>query len=156
MTIKIIRVQENRNISVLCLVLIPQLHIASPSSHALSHFPHSLFFLWLTCLSPFHDALFVDSHSGFFFKISEVSLCCASVLKVCLGCQILQTSWGLELYWDGQEELDIVLSTAFMNTLCGLCGNFNFKPEDDWTVGPGCKELEGSVVSIHGCKIAIS
>ncbi|PVD36122.1 hypothetical protein C0Q70_03095 [Pomacea canaliculata] len=60
---------------------------------------------------------------------------------------ILQTSWGLELYWDGQEELDIVLSTAFMNTLCGLCGNFNFKPEDDWTVGPGCKELQGNVTN---------
>lgn len=39
---------------------------------------------------------------------------------------------GLTVLWDGQDSIYIHLTSKNMNTTCGLCGNYNGAPEDDF------------------------
>ncbi len=43
-------------------------------------------------------------------------------------------SFGLRVQYDWNHYLLVSLPTAFMNKVCGLCGNFNGDPNDDFTM----------------------
>lgn len=51
--------------------------------------------------------------------------------------------------WDGVNAVDVILPTQYKDKVCGMCGNYNEKSEDDWTVGPACPNYEGQIVSGH-------
>ncbi|XDV31973.1 hypothetical protein PO909_002888 [Leuciscus waleckii] len=43
-------------------------------------------------------------------------------------------SFGLNVQYDYNHYLVVSMPTAFMNKVCGLCGNFNGDPNDDFTM----------------------
>lgn len=43
-------------------------------------------------------------------------------------------SFGLSVQYDWSHYLMVSLPSAFMNKVCGLCGNFNGDPADDFTM----------------------
>ncbi|XP_034748629.1 alpha-tectorin-like [Etheostoma cragini] len=49
---------------------------------------------------------------------------------------IVETDFGLTVQYDWKEYLVITMSGSFSGKVCGLCGNFNGKKEDD-LVTPG-------------------
>ena len=38
--------------------------------------------------------------------------------------------------WDGTSVAKVELQDSMKNEVCGICGNFNGDPDDDWVVGP--------------------
>ena len=60
--------------------------------------------------------------------------------------QLASTEFGLEVYWDGDARVQVVVPEAFKGRMCGLCGDFNNLAEDDWRVGPACPQDTGTVV----------
>ncbi|KAJ0006358.1 hypothetical protein NQD34_013631 [Periophthalmus magnuspinnatus] len=44
---------------------------------------------------------------------------------------VLETSFGLRVRFDGNHHADVTVPTSYNGLLCGLCGNFNGKPNDD-------------------------
>ena len=38
--------------------------------------------------------------------------------------------------WDGTSMAKVELQDSMKGKVCGICGNFNGNPADDWTVGP--------------------
>lgn len=51
--------------------------------------------------------------------------------------------------WDGDNEVQVVTPDTLKGHMCGLCGNYNQNATDDWTVGPRCPALAGTVVRAH-------
>ena len=52
----------------------------------------------------------------------------------------------------GRRKFDIEVPDTFKNKVCGLCGNYNGKVDDDWIMGSGWKkcpvpDLTGQTVS---------
>ena len=62
--------------------------------------------------------------------------------------QVVTTDFGLEVYWDGGDEVEVVLPKEYHGNTCGLCGNFNGDVEDDWTLGEHC-DKKGQLVSSY-------
>lgn len=44
---------------------------------------------------------------------------------------VMETDFGLTVQYDWQEYLAITVPGSFAGSMCGLCGNFNNKKEDD-------------------------
>ncbi len=52
---------------------------------------------------------------------------------------MLSTGFGLVVSWNGQSTVEIELDKRLaQKSTCGICGNFNGDPDDDWTIGPAC------------------
>nr|XP_011437301.2 uncharacterized protein LOC105335200 isoform X1 [Crassostrea gigas] len=45
---------------------------------------------------------------------------------------------GVQVNWDGFQAVEIQLTKSFQNQTCGLCGDYNQNPDDDWRLGPEC------------------
>ena len=56
------------------------------------------------------------------------------------------TSNHIQINWDGDENVEVNVPPTYQRKLCGLCGNYNNRPGDDWKVGPACAG-EGAIVS---------
>ena len=56
--------------------------------------------------------------------------------------QILKTNFSLEVHWDGDNTVDVLIDETFKNRTCGLCGNFNDDLSDDF------KNPNGTLVSM--------
>merc|ERR1712168_912353 len=50
---------------------------------------------------------------------------------------IMETELGLTVQYDWEQHLVINLPGSFAGKVCGLCGNFNGKAEDDMTTPSG-------------------
>ncbi|XP_015182767.1 PREDICTED: BMP-binding endothelial regulator protein isoform X1 [Polistes dominula] len=50
---------------------------------------------------------------------------------------IVNTPIGIKVLWDGISFLEISASTSYRGRLCGLCGNFNSLPKDDFMTRRG-------------------
>ncbi|XP_023265555.1 IgGFc-binding protein-like [Seriola lalandi dorsalis] len=50
---------------------------------------------------------------------------------------IVETDFGLTVQYDWNEYLAITVPASFAGSVCGLCGNFNGKKEDDATTASG-------------------
>uniref|UniRef100_A0A672MAK9 VWFD domain-containing protein n=1 Tax=Sinocyclocheilus grahami TaxID=75366 RepID=A0A672MAK9_SINGR len=47
---------------------------------------------------------------------------------------VVQTSFGLKVTFDWNSFATVTVPSTYMGAICGLCGNYNGKPEDDLTV----------------------
>ena len=54
---------------------------------------------------------------------------------------------GIRVSWDGLYRVDVTVSTSWRGRLCGLCGNYNNNPSDDFQTPNG---LLASTVSAFG------
>lgn len=50
---------------------------------------------------------------------------------------IMETDFGLKVQYDWNEYLAVTVPGSFADSVCGLCGNFNNKKEDDLTTPSG-------------------
>lgn len=48
------------------------------------------------------------------------------------------TSLGVRVNWDGDHAVEVMLPDSYFGSTCGLCGNYNLQPEDDWKIGDYC------------------
>ncbi|KAK3797045.1 hypothetical protein RRG08_036876 [Elysia crispata] len=55
----------------------------------------------------------------------------------------LKTFSGLEVTWDGADRVSVTVPSEARSKTCGLCGNYDGDPDNDWTVGPACPETAG-------------
>ncbi|KAF4089273.1 hypothetical protein AMELA_G00064400 [Ameiurus melas] len=55
---------------------------------------------------------------------------------------ILTTPFGLEVRWDGNHYAKITVPSTYYDQMCGLCGDYNGNPNNDFTVPNG--SLAGS------------
>ena len=46
---------------------------------------------------------------------------------------VVSTYLGIKILWDGISFLELSAPTSYRGKLCGLCGNFNSIPKDDFT-----------------------
>lgn len=49
------------------------------------------------------------------------------------------TQHGITIKWDGDGYVEVALPKSFMNKVCGLCGNYNSNPDDDFTLPNGLR-----------------
>lgn len=61
--------------------------------------------------------------------------------------QEVYSELGVQVNWDGFQAVEIQLTKSFQNQTCGLCGDYNQNPDDDWRLGPEC-DVTGEIVSI--------
>lgn len=61
--------------------------------------------------------------------------------------QEVYSELGVQVNWDGFQAVEIQLTKSFQNQTCGLCGDYNQNPNDDWRLGPEC-DVTGEIVSI--------
>lgn len=69
-----------------------------------------------------------------------------SVMVLCHW-QEVYSELGVQVNWDGFQAVEIQLTKSFQNQTCGLCGDYNQNPDDDWRLGPEC-DVTGEIVSI--------
>ena len=50
---------------------------------------------------------------------------------------LLTIGQPLEISWDGARHVDVVVSKGWQGKLCGLCGNYNNDPHDDFMLPNG-------------------
>ncbi|KAI1901486.1 hypothetical protein AGOR_G00034930 [Albula goreensis] len=71
---------------------------------------------------------------------------------------VIKTNFGLKVYFDWNSVVIVNVPNTYEGAMCGLCGNYNNKPQDDMKmkdgkVAPTVKELGESwrVAKIPGC-----
>ncbi|XP_078600776.1 uncharacterized protein LOC144875877 isoform X3 [Branchiostoma floridae x Branchiostoma japonicum] len=47
---------------------------------------------------------------------------------------IIQTNYGINIYWSKTYEARIVVHESLQNMLCGMCGTYNHQSQDDFTL----------------------
>ncbi|XP_043270106.1 BMP-binding endothelial regulator protein isoform X1 [Venturia canescens] len=50
---------------------------------------------------------------------------------------LVSTHIGVKVLWDGISFIEVSVPTTYRGKLCGLCGNFNLLPKDDFTTRRG-------------------
>ncbi|XP_065216311.1 BMP-binding endothelial regulator protein isoform X2 [Planococcus citri] len=50
---------------------------------------------------------------------------------------LVETHLGVKVIWDGNSFLEVSVPASYKNKLCGLCGNYNSSPRDDFTTRDG-------------------
>jgi len=50
---------------------------------------------------------------------------------------VILTELGVRVSWDGLYRVEVTVSTSWRGRLCGLCGNYNGDPDDDFTTPGG-------------------
>ena len=71
---------------------------------------------------------------------------CAGFYFVFVTSQVVTWGVGFELHWK-TEMVRLFVPASFKAKICGLCGNYNSEPNDDWMVGESCPEDAGRVVT---------
>ena len=54
---------------------------------------------------------------------------------------VILTTLGVRVSWDGSYRVDVTVSASWRGNLCGLCGNYNGDPNDDF------QNPNGSIIS---------
>ncbi|XKL67679.1 hypothetical protein PGB90_003170 [Kerria lacca] len=57
---------------------------------------------------------------------------------------LLRTHLGVKVVWDGNSFLEVSVPTAYKGRLCGLCGNYNSEPRDDFTTRTGVVAMDAT------------
>ena len=50
---------------------------------------------------------------------------------------VLLITYGVRIFWDGAFRVEVTVSTMWQDRLCGLCGNYNNDPSDDFMAPNG-------------------
>ena len=50
---------------------------------------------------------------------------------------VILTELGVRVSWDGLYRVEVTVSTSWRGRLCGLCGNYNDDPDDDFSTPGG-------------------
>ena len=50
---------------------------------------------------------------------------------------VVKTTHGLVVRWNGHHQLAINLPVSYQNKVCGICGNYNGDPKDDFLMKGG-------------------
>ena len=53
---------------------------------------------------------------------------------------VLLGTQGIKIFWDGQNRVEVTISTSWQGKLCGLCGNYNDDATDDF-IGPDGQQI---------------
>ncbi|XP_063168368.1 IgGFc-binding protein-like [Candoia aspera] len=76
---------------------------------------------------------------------------------------VIETQFGLKVYYDWNYYLVVKVTPAFRSQICGLCGNYNGDPNDDFAtpsgglaisaveLGKSWKVEDGDIACRHGC-----
>ena len=70
------------------------------------------------------------------------------VVKVGGHPNILLTQLGVRVSFDGQYRVEVTVSTSWRGRLCGLCGNYNDDPDDDFLTSNGYLEPSANVFGL--------
>ncbi|XP_058503787.1 IgGFc-binding protein-like [Solea solea] len=65
---------------------------------------------------------------------------------------LIETDFGLTVRYDWNHQLIVTLSSSFAGKTCGLCGNFNGNPDDDFTT-PSGTQTRGAVAFGRSWKV---
>lgn len=76
---------------------------------------------------------------------------------------VIETQFGLKVYYDWNYYLVVKVTAAFQSQICGLCGNYNGDPNDDFAtpsgslaanaveLGKSWKVEDGDLACRHSC-----
>jgi len=58
---------------------------------------------------------------------------------------------GIEIQYSGGHIFEMKVRPSYQSNICGLCGNYNLDPADDFTTGPKCAGPNApyTIVSSH-------
>jgi len=54
------------------------------------------------------------------------------IVKIGRQVHVILITLGVRVSWDGLYRVDVTVSTSWRGRLCGLCGNYNDNPNDDF------------------------
>ena len=83
-----------------------------------------------------NDILQLNTGDGIILQSGGVE-----VLRIGGRPHIIMSTLGIRVSWDGLYRAEVTVSTRWRGNLCGLCGNYNGDPNDDF------QTPDGSVVS---------
>lgn len=52
------------------------------------------------------------------------------------GYVTISTTFGLKVQWDRKMSVRVTVHPDYMENICGMCGQYNAKPDDDFLLGP--------------------
>jgi len=61
---------------------------------------------------------------------------------------VILTELGVRVSWDGLYRVEVTVSTNWRGRLCGLCGNYNGDPDDDFLAPNGYLETSPNVFGL--------
>ncbi|KAK5892520.1 hypothetical protein CesoFtcFv8_012890 [Champsocephalus esox] len=67
---------------------------------------------------------------------------------------VIETDFGLTVRYDWEHNLGVTLSSSYAGKTCGLCGNFNDNPNDDFTT-PSGTQAGGAVAFGSSWKVPV-
>ena len=54
------------------------------------------------------------------------------IIRIRVQVHVILITLGVRISWDGLYRVDVTVSTRWRGRLCGLCGNYNSDPNDDF------------------------
>ncbi|ESP02989.1 hypothetical protein LOTGIDRAFT_230443 [Lottia gigantea] len=58
---------------------------------------------------------------------------------------VITADFGLEVAWDGGDEVEIFLDKSYVGKTCGICGDFDSDEDNDWRIGDYCTAAKGQI-----------
>lgn len=74
------------------------------------------------------------------------------VISQCGRSAVIETDFGLSVRYDWDNSLVVSISDTYRGITCGLCGNFNGNPNDDFITSSG-SQVGGAVAFGSGWKV---
>ena len=65
---------------------------------------------------------------------------------------VILTELGVRVSWDGLYRVEVTVSTSWRESLCGLCGNYNGDPDDDFISPYGLIEPSPNTFAVSWLK----
>ena len=66
-----------------------------------------------------------------------------------MNLKAVSTGFGLEVKWNGKTKVQVLLPANYKHQTCGICGDYDGSPTNDFLVGPACPGHNvGSVVIV--------
>ncbi|XP_062987817.1 zonadhesin-like [Elgaria multicarinata webbii] len=57
---------------------------------------------------------------------------------------VVSTDFGLKVKYDGNHQVEVTLPSPYKNLVCGMCGNYNGNPQDDFLNPRGEREPDST------------
>lgn len=63
------------------------------------------------------------------------------IFVFCFFSQVLSTTFGLQVTYDGSNDAQIQIHTDWKDMVCGLCGNFDGDESNDFMLSDGTQVI---------------